>query len=343
MPRLPLFLLLGLPTLACAQAPLHDVLVPYLERHRLPALAAAVVVRGKTVAAGAVGTRRAGAVIPVTLHDRFHLGECTQPLTARVATSLVARQRLLWTSTVAEVFGELGEETNAALRRVTLEQLLSHRSGLPLDNEDFRNLLQRIRLEPISLASQRYQLLREWARLPLASMPGERAQPATMNYVLAAAMMERAGARSWEEMVTEQVFIPLELHSAGLGAQSSLGRVDAPLGHRLSNAGIEPVLAGPDAGEPELLGPSGGAHMSVLDFARWAARSAGNGGRGWDERSPEWASRPLLNCRGSNGANFAEAWLDPSSGSAIVMMTNVGGSQATTALDALARQIFPRN
>src|SRR5688572_9285864 len=148
MPRLLLFLLIGLPTLACAQAPLHDVLVPYLERHRLPALAAAVVVRGKTVAAGAVGTRQAGYVMPVTLQDRFHLGECTQPITARVAATLVEQRRLLWSSTVAEAFGELAGDMTPPLRGVTLEQLLSHRSGLPVDNEILANLVRRARLEP---------------------------------------------------------------------------------------------------------------------------------------------------------------------------------------------------
>jgi CubicO group peptidase (beta-lactamase class C family) len=325
-----------------AQAPLHDTLIPYLQRYRLPALAAAVVARGKTVAAGAVGTRQAGRVIPVTLDDRFHLGECTQPMTARLAAILVEQKRLLWSSTVADVFGELADDMAAPLKRVTLEQLLAHRSGLPVDNEILANLVQRARLEPASLAAQRYRLLRDWSRLPLAALPGERELPATMNYVMAGAMIERAAGRSWEELVTERIFIPLELHTAGLGPQSSLGRVDAALGHRLAQSGFEPVLAGPDAGRPGLLGPAGDAHMSVLDFARWAAFSGANSAVGWAERTPEWTARPLLHCRGSNGANTAHAWLDRD-GRAVVLLTNIAGAQAESALGALARQLYPKN
>src|SRR5262245_12335966 len=45
---------------ARAQASLDKLLEPYLARYELPALAAAVVVDGKIVASGAVGTRRVG-------------------------------------------------------------------------------------------------------------------------------------------------------------------------------------------------------------------------------------------------------------------------------------------
>ena len=47
---------------------------PYLARYGLPALAGAVVRHGTVIAAGTVGTRRAGTNTPVTLQDRFHIG-----------------------------------------------------------------------------------------------------------------------------------------------------------------------------------------------------------------------------------------------------------------------------
>ena len=57
---------------------LDPVLQPYLAQYDLPALAAAVVRNGTiVVAAGAVGTRRAGTDIPVTVDDRFHIGSDT--------------------------------------------------------------------------------------------------------------------------------------------------------------------------------------------------------------------------------------------------------------------------
>ena len=41
----------------------------------------------------------------------------------------------------------------------------------------------------------------------------------------------------------------------------------------------KPMLAGPNGDNPLILGPAGTLHMSVLDFAKWAAWHAGNGRR----------------------------------------------------------------
>ena len=78
---------------------LDAMLRPHLAQHNLPALAAAAVVDGQIVAAGAVGTRRAGNDVPVTLDDRFHIGSCTKAMTALLAGILVEAGKLRWDST----------------------------------------------------------------------------------------------------------------------------------------------------------------------------------------------------------------------------------------------------
>src|SRR5262249_38888714 len=104
-----------------AQTSLDARLAPLLARYELPALAAAVVKDGTVVAVGAVGTRKAGATIPVTVHDRFHLGSDTKAMTALLAAMLVEEGKLRWNVTVAEVFPEFAEQIDPGLRRVTLE------------------------------------------------------------------------------------------------------------------------------------------------------------------------------------------------------------------------------
>ncbi len=94
-------------SVAWAQVSLDGLLEPVRRRHGLPALAAAVVVRGEVVALGTVGTRRSDAPIPVTVHDRFHLGSCTKAMTALLAAIAVERGLLRWDSTLAELIPEL--------------------------------------------------------------------------------------------------------------------------------------------------------------------------------------------------------------------------------------------
>ena len=72
---------------------LDSMLSPHLTRYNLPSLAAAVVREGRIIAAGAVGTRRAGYDLPVTLNDSYHLGSDTKAMTALLTESGRVRYR----------------------------------------------------------------------------------------------------------------------------------------------------------------------------------------------------------------------------------------------------------
>jgi CubicO group peptidase (beta-lactamase class C family) len=120
-----------------AQASLDALLKVQSQQNNLPALAAAVVVKGKLVAVGTTGTRRAGTAIPVTQDDRFHLGSDTKAMTALLAAMMIEDGKLQWDSTLAQVFPELAAGMDARLQQVTITQLLSHTSGLPPDDQAF--------------------------------------------------------------------------------------------------------------------------------------------------------------------------------------------------------------
>jgi CubicO group peptidase (beta-lactamase class C family) len=360
---------------------LDPVLQPYLSRYGLPALAAAVVHGGTLAASGAVGTRRAGTEIPVTIDDRFHIGSDTKAMTALVAAMFVEAGKLRWDSTPGEVFPELAASMDAGVRGVTLQQLLSHTSGFPSDNDEFGRLLeQSFAQEQLNLDELRYWLVRQWSTRPLEAAPGSRFAYSNMGYVLAGAMLERIGGKTWEELAAERVFDPLGLKSAGFGPQASLGRVDAPLGHvlRRPDGTLKPMLAGPNGDNPLILGPAGTVHVSVLDFAAWAGWNAGEGkrgpalvrpetlrklhtqviqmpprpdaapgtpsgggyGLGWGMMSFPYSPGPFLLHAGSNQMNLASIMLQPARDLGMVMMTNVAGPKADQALRALAEELY---
>ena len=367
---------------ASGSVSLADMLRPYLDSHGLPALAAAVVRGGAVAAVGAVGTRRAGTQTPVTTKDRFHIGSDTKAMTSLLAATFVEQGVLRWTSTVGEIFPDMADGMNPDLRSVTLLQLLSHTSGIPGDNDALDNLLVRsLAQDGLILDELRAWLVREWRMQPLAAPPGTKFAYSNMGYTLAGAMLERVGKKTWEELIVERVFTPLRLRSAGFGPQSSLGRVDAPLGHRILPDGtLKPMLAGPAADNPPVIGPAGVVHLSILDFAAWAGWNAGEGRRpprivrpetlrklhtkvidvpagpdappgtpsrggyamGWGVVSVPWAEERLVTHAGSNTMNLAMAWLQPSRDFAMVMATNVGGTKADAALKALAEGLYRR-
>jgi CubicO group peptidase (beta-lactamase class C family) len=362
-------------------ASLDNVLQPYLARYTLPAVAAAVVREGQVVAAGAVGTRRAGTDTPVTIDDRFHIGSDTKAMTSLLAGMLVEEQALHWDSTIGATFPELATSMDAGLREVTLEQLLSHTSGIPSDNDTFDKLLaESFAQGGLNLDELRYWLVRQWSSQKLIARPGTTFAYSNMGFTLAGSMLERVAGKTWEELIVQRVFTPLDLKTAGFGPQSSPGRVDAPLGHLVRPDGtLKPMLAGPDGDNPVILGPAGTVHLSILDFATWAGWNAAEGrrapglvrpetirklhtpiievsvpgaapgtpakggyGLGWGVVTMGFAREPFLTHTGSNTMNLATIMLQPAREFGMVLTTNVGGHGADEALRALAQDAYER-
>ncbi len=359
---------------------LAAVLEPCLEKYGLPALGAAVVKDGKIISIGTVGTRRAGHKIPVTTGDRFHIGSDTKAMTALIAAMYVEEGKLRWDSSVEEVFPELKRMMAPGTGSITLEQLLSHSSGMPGDDEPLftRLIMESFSRENDNLSDTRYWMLARWVSQPIAAAPRRRFAYSNMGYIMVGAMIERVAGRSWEELVVERVFVPLKLKSAGLGPQSTVGRTDAPLPHKMVDGKVKPMLSGVFSDNPLVLGPAGTAHMSVEDFARWAAWNASAGKRGphlvrpetlvklrtvvidvpemdsaapgtpshgryalgWGEVKFAWAREPLIYHAGSNGMNLAQIFFNPNNEFAMVLMTNIGGQKANEALAALAEELY---
>jgi CubicO group peptidase (beta-lactamase class C family) len=361
---------------AMAQLPpnvvsLDSELLPYLLRFELPAVAAAVVKNGKILAAGAVGTRRLGTDTPVTVNDRFHIGSDTKAMTSLLAGMLVEEGKLRWNTTVGEIYPELVDKMSKGVKEITLEQLLSHTSGIAGDSTEHVPLISySVTDDAANLDGMRYTLVTRLLPLALHAEPGERFEYSNLGYTLAGAMMERVTGKTWEELVVARIFDPLKLTTA-----------DAPLGHAAGKDGkMQAFLAGPWGDNPLVIGPAGLAHMSVLDFATWAAwnaaagrygpplakpetiaklqtkvvdmppkpdapvgtPSSGSYGLGWGTVSLPFAPEPLVFHGGSNNMNLAYIVLQPRQELGLVTMTNISGPKANEALMAITELLYKR-
>jgi CubicO group peptidase (beta-lactamase class C family) len=355
---------------------LDRTLEPYLERHGLPALAAAVFKDGVIIAAGSVGTRRAGENIPVTINDRFHIGSDTKAFTSLLAGQFVQAGKLRWRSTLADVFPELKNNMDAEFAKITLEQLLSHSSGLT--DQALLDVVYCSYQQDGNMDEVRYWIVKEIAPKPLDHARGSKFDYSNLGYTIAGAMLERVGQKTWEELVEQRIIKPLGLKTAGFGPQASLGKVDAPLGHVLVDGNPKAMLAGPNGDNPLIIGPAGTLHMSVLDFAKWVAWHAGEGKRppplvspeivkklhtpvistgvrenappgtpktggyalGWGVVQETWATAPSITHTGSNNMNLASATFWPGMDFGFVIMTNIGGPGADEAFMKLAPELY---
>ncbi len=333
------------------------------ERHGVPAIAAAAVAEGEIVAIGTAGTRIAGGDVPVTLSDQWHLGSCTKSMTASLAGMLVEEGWLAWDTTVGEIFPDLSDTTRKVWRDVTLEQLLLHRAGAPHDPP--KELWKIAKERQGTPTEQRLNFIQGILANEPEEPPGTHWIYSDSGYAIVGAMLERVTGESWEDMLRKRLFVPLDLKSAGFGEPATPGKIDQPWGHRGEEPPFKPIPPGPAADNPPAIGPAATVHMSITDFARYAAwHVAGERGTGtlltpetfkklhsappgahryamgWVPMKRKWAGGTALMHNGENEMFYAVMWLGPSQDTCFVATCNADGPAAEEACDdAIAMMI----
>jgi CubicO group peptidase (beta-lactamase class C family) len=360
---------------------LDTMLGHYCDTYGIPAIGAAVIKDGRTIAIGTAGTRKAGEKIAVGRGDRFHIGSNTKAMTALLTAILVKEGKLRWDSQLKDIFPELEKTMTPGMGSITIEQLLSHTSGMPGDKEPlFANLFEEsfTRAED-NLSDTRYWLMSRWVSQPVAAAPRARYSYSNMGYIMVGAVLEKVSGRSWEQLVREKIFAPLRLRTAGFGTQSSLGMIDAPLPHKTIDGKLKPMMAGLVSDNPPFLGPAGTVHMSLKDFARWAAWNAGAGKRtpqlipaemfvklttpvidlplpekqpglpsrggyalGWCEAYFPWSTESFVWHNGSNNMNLAHIYIQPKKDFAMVIMANMSNPKTEEAFGRLAEGLYKK-
>lgn len=240
-------------------------LSPFLEIEQkasgLPALAGGLVVGDRLVAIGAAGERRVNTGDAVGLNDSWHMGSVTKSMTATLTAILINEDLLTWETTVPEAFPD--QEIAPEWTDVTVLDLSRHLGGAPEPN---LLALHKGRTTKLTALEER----RDWIKtVVLPEAPRTREFRYTNgNYILLGAMLEVFSGKSWEVLMKEKLFAPLELESAGFGAPVGLNQ---PWGHLpTSYTGPLPIMPGNLADNPPVLGPAGTVHMSLADLARYA-------------------------------------------------------------------------
>ena len=102
----------------------------------LVGLGAMMMVDGKIIGAAVSGERKYRSGVQITEQDKWHIGSITKSMTATMIARLVEQGDLRWDTTIGDVFtdsGDIAEEW----QKVTLSQLLTHRSGARRDFSTF--------------------------------------------------------------------------------------------------------------------------------------------------------------------------------------------------------------
>lgn len=321
---------------------LSALLAPIIEKNNVPGMAAAVVRNGETVALGVAGVRTRGKGDKIAATDCFHLGSDTKAMTAMLCGILVDEGKLKWSQTLGETFPELTKSMNPQYQAVTLEQLLTNRSGAlgDLTKDELWGKLWQHKGTPTS--ARRLLLQGVTSKQPEAT-PGEKYIYSNAGFSIAGHMAEKVTGKSWEDLMREKIFRPLGMSTADFGAPGTRTKNDQPRGHKADGSPVEP---GPAADNPVAIGPAGSVHCSIGDWSKFAAANlpsaktklvkpetleklhtpapgAPKYAMGWMiANNQPWAGGPALNHSGSNTMWLAVVWLAPRKDFAVLVTCN---------------------
>lgn len=325
---------------------LDDVLAPVRDEHHLPGLAGAILVGDRVAALGATGIRKIGSSEPFRATDQVHLGSCTKAMTATLIGMLVEEEKLTWKTTVGDVFGQRAVQVHPDIQGVTLEQLLTHRAGLPHDVPWWF-------LSGRNPTEQRMAIVESMLTNPPIHPPGTRYEYSNVGYAVAGLMAEVVADQSWEAMMRKRLFAPLGMTTAGFGTPGRRGTVEQPWGHRSTGGKISPT----QLDNAPALGPAGTVHCSLSDWGRFAALhlAAAQGkprmlkaatfrflhtptpgseyAGGWLVCQRTWAGGQALTHSGSNTFWYSTVWLAPAHNRIFLASTNQGDKVAAKAVD----------
>ena len=323
------------------------------KKHDLPALAVVVVKDGRICDRAAVGVRKWGESTPVTTNDIFHIGSCTKSMTATLTAMLIEDGRLRWDTTIADVFPELKGKMDKQYETVTIEQLLTHRGGVP--GTPPAAAWKRAWEQKDTPTEQRREFIEAVLRPPPEAAPGTKKIYSNQGYAIIGAMLERLTGTPWETLITERLFKPLHMDSAGFGPPGKTGAVDQPWGHTRKLLVTVPL----QEDNPPAIAPGGRVHCSLDDLARFTMfhmqcgrqdgllkpntlnrlhtpLAGGDYACGWVVVKRDWAGGNALMHNGSNTMWYVVMWLAPEKDFSVVAATNIAGSGAEKGCDEAA-------
>ena len=217
---------------------------------------------------------------PDTPQTRYRLGSITKQFTAAAILLLQERGLLKVTDPVSRYL----PDAPAAWAAVTLQNLLTHTSGIPSysDLPDF----EATKAQPATPV----QLVARFRDLPLQFAPGTAWRYSNSNYALLGYLIERISGQSYAAFLQQNVFKPLGMSQSGYDSNSQLIAQRA-----------EGYTPGADDGKPvnaqyiDMSVPyaAGALYSTTHDLLRW--EQALYGGRLLSSSSLQQMTIPYMN------------------------------------------------
>lgn len=266
-------------------AAVRPALQAFVDRGELAGVVTLVSLGGEIVHRDAIGFSDLESRTPMRADTLFRIASMSKPITSAAALMLVEEGKLALSDPITRWIPELADlsvlddaagpldRTTPARRQITVEDLLTHRSGIayaPFSEGPLKQAYEAALGDPGLNRKSVDEWLAALGTLPLAFQPGERFHYGHSTDVLGF-LLGRIEGKPFRDVLRERIFAPLGMADTDfwlppekLGRLASLYRYDAEAG-RLAKVEVE-MYEGPPAYTPG----GGGLISSAADYHRFA-------------------------------------------------------------------------
>jgi CubicO group peptidase (beta-lactamase class C family) len=246
----------------------------------VPGCAVAAVRGGQVEFVGGWGLRDREAGLPVTKDTLFAIGSTTKAFTATTIGALVDDGLLEWDRPLRDYVPDIRLHDPVVSDRLTIVDLLSHRSGLPRHDLTWVGQPDRSRAE----------IVRALRFLPLSKDLRQQFQYCNLGYLVAGHVVEALSGLPWEDFARRRLLGPLGMRRTNLSVDEMLADDDHATAYDRMSSAVVPVPQRP----LPAMAPAGAINSSAADMARWLlAQLAGGELDGTTVMSAGTATRQL--------------------------------------------------
>lgn len=180
---------------------------------QVPALAIAMVTGDQVLLAQAFGETAVGSGSGATGQTAFRVASVSKTFTAALLSVLVEERYLRWNTPVAEYLPQIRFQDPNLAGTLTLELLLSHRTGLPHHTFDLR----------IEANEELHALVDELYTITPKCQPGDCYAYQNVAFTLAGVLAEASTGDFLDVLMARRLFVPLQMSEASVGREALLG------------------------------------------------------------------------------------------------------------------------
>ena len=191
-----------------------------------PGFAVVVVEKNKVVYANGFGFRNYEEKIPVTTNTLFAIGSCTKAFTATLIGELASKGELDIDKPVRDYLPELKFYNDDMNDRITLRDMMCHRTGLPRHDYSWY----------LFSTSSRDSLVKRMQYLEPNAKVRDKWQYNNFMFMLQGAVVEKLTHQSWESNIRENIFLPLGMNHSNTSIPEMEKDPDAALGYDVKDS-----------------------------------------------------------------------------------------------------------